>query len=325
MSAERFREELSKPVVAPKFFSELLSKHPEILQASLVSYFPSPHGGPAHDVYREYRPVSDVKYGLVYGNLATFPHEAREIISIGATVDVCNDDKCDHSEQIHGEKELHLWWKWHDGESTPVGSQKSFIFIDVESHAKEALGAAEEVLMKENCDWYILDSGAGFHIVLDKLVDLGDLAKEHGKIILNFGRHLNKDSLKGWGNDLVDNAKNEKKLKAWCEDALRYCGHMDEPILEQGKEVHILDLRYVAHRLQSVMKYQHELNRYGDMLNKNIFSPIQEIGGFYLRTSVKRQNTLPPFVVTQKVGQNISRFNNSAAEKTQNQQSMLTL
>ncbi|MDO8265057.1 MAG: hypothetical protein Q7T34_01650 [Candidatus Parcubacteria bacterium] len=304
---------MGESLTAPKFFSRLLTKHPEILQVSMVSYLPALHGVASPDIYREYLPALTEISALARGEWRKVLPAEKEIVAIGSTVDVCDIACCDHSLKSHEGTLQDLRERWHNGDPIIAGAQKSFVFLDLETHGRETLEAAEGVLMGKNCDWYILDSGAGFHIVLDKLVGLDDLAGEYGRVISDFGKYLEKPSLEGWGNDLINNGKKARKLEAWCEDALKYCGHGDESVWKEGKEVHMVDLRYVAHRLRSVMKYQQALARCGD-----IASAPQEIGGAYLRISTKGQDLLPPPVlVAQRVGQSYRRFNNPLESEMQ--------
>lgn len=295
-------------MTAPEFFGNLFDRHPEILQISMASYTQAPHGVPSADIYREYLPILDEKRTLAEGRWRITHPMAREIVAIGSMVDVCNTEGCTHSFQSHDDILVDIWWRWHDGDFRPCGSQKSFIFLDIEVHNHETLEIIREVLLPgADCDWYVLDSGAGFHIVLDKLVDLDVLAEEYGFIILFFGMYLGDTALEGWGNDLACHGKEVGKVRDWCHDVLEVCGHVDEPLSGTRKEAHVLDLRHTAHSLLRVLESQDALVEYS--AGENFPSrAIHGFGGAYLRISPKRQGELPPVLIAQKTDQGYREF-----------------
>ena len=301
--------ELNDPnyvMTEPMLIGKILDAHPEILQVSMASYAPRPHGVVSADFYRGYFPVMTEKHTLVEGSWrVTHPME-KEIIAIGSTVDVCDEKGCRHSDGEHEDVMLDIWDSWHDGIPRPYGIQKSFIFIDVETHGDQTLGVTKKVLAGVDYDWYLLDSGAGYHVILDKLVGVDQVAIEYGNIITQFGEHLSKPGLVGWGRDLIENGRNEQKVESWCRDVLLSCGHIDEPIYKSGKEVHILDLKHTAHSLLRVQAMTKAIR-----IEKGPFMyPYSEVGGAYLRISPKRSDGLLPILVAQSVGGVQKDFNN---------------
>lgn len=223
-------------------------------------------------------------------------------------VDICPREGCDHSPKSHLGDQLYLWQLWHEGEGAPHGFQKSFIFLDIEMKEPEILGKITEVLKDVDEDWYVLHSRGGFHVILDRLVSLEELPAEYGKIIAFWGDRLDNRRLKYWGEDLEKIGSNPQKVLLWGELVRERIGHIDEPIYQEGKEVHIIDLRYIAVNLKKVQKYH-------DWLIENSYIPgfgfresPDKIDGFYLRISPKKDGLPPPVLVAQKEGGKIQFF-----------------
>lgn len=313
---EGFSETESKErfLTAPEVVYRLLEKHPEIIQISLAAYSPHPHGTNPGDLYNQFIPVSEELSNLAESQWRrTFLHLDPEIVAIGSAVTICSSADCDHSLQSHFAKQLWLWSLWHEGENGPKGLQRSFIFLDIETNRPEIVDKLGEMLEGVSSDWYIINSGEGFHVILDRLVALEDLATEYGRILTFFGERMGSQGLKAWGEDLQRDGNKAERVFLWCDRVLRFCGHVDEPLSEERKEVHLIDLRHVAHSLQMIEGYRHWLAQNSTVTN---FGPgydfPDEIGGAYLRISPKKRGGLPPVLVAQREGL-VTQYFSSAA------------
>ena len=301
---------------APEVISKLLKKHPEIVQVSIASYPPRPHGEKSQENFREFFLVSELnnlkisKNGFELEKISPLAFDSFIGVSaVGSIVDVCPIKNCDHKTWRHFQGDTFLWWFDHDhGYKIPQGYQKSFIFLDIEMKEPEVLGVTARVLRDFKEDWYVLHSGGGFHVILDKLVDLRDLPKEYGRIITLFGDKIGNQRLKNWGENLEGIGSSWQKVLQWGELVRERIGHIDEPVHEQEKEVHVIDLRHVAVSLKKTKEYL-------DWLEEESYKPgygyyrsnPEKIGGFYLRISPKPGRDYP-FLVAQKENGKIHFF-----------------
>lgn len=293
-------------LTAPEVYAEIIQNHPEVLQITIVSYPPYPHGEWPGDYYSELIPVVNLSSTLAQGSWPRRCLSVNEVVAIGAVVDVCNEAGCSHGRKDHYEKENQLWDYWHEGLMLPWGEPLSFVFLDIEWHRSIALVKVLEALEGAKTDWYLLDSGGGYHVVFDELVSLADLPGRYGEIIANFGDRLHNSKLKGWGDDLVRNGDNRKKVTSWCEDVLRDCGHVDEPV---GRETHIVDLRHTAHSLLRMAGYCSWLDQNpSDLGWRRSSVPGVRIGGAYLRISPSKNFLSPPILVAKKTGEELMLF-----------------
>lgn len=299
MSKESLTD-LEGPITAPQVICRLLGAHPEIIQITIAAYPPQDHGERAVTFFRQFFPVLPELVTLAHGDWRRTNLLVPEIVAVGSIVDVCDRAGCDHHPASHFEDQLWLWERWHEGASAPQGLQ-SFIFLDIETYGPETLDPLLTVLTDVSSPWYVLDSGHGFHVIFDQLVGLGDLAGKYGEIISLFGRRLENRQLERWGEDLRINGNNHQGVSSWCGEVIDTCGHLGDP-LSLGKQVHLIDLRHVAHSLKRLDRFQQKLRNTpsGPGL---LFLPEDEIGGAYLRISPKRQGSLPPVLVAQNIGQ----------------------
>jgi len=288
-----------KLLTAPEVISKLLRKHPEIIQIAIGSYPANQKHGDKSLDDREFRRVWDInRHGL--------PRYENEITAIGSVVDVCPEKNCKHIPKDHSQLDALLWTEYEADPdyNSPYGFPKSFIFLDIEMKEPEVLGVTTEVFKNFKEDWYILHSGGGFHVILDKLVNLQDLPKEYGRIIALFGDKVGSQRLENWGRSLERIGKNWQKVLGWGELVREKIGHIDEPIHEEGKEVHIIDLRHVAHSLKGIYQYRNYLKKedYKPGCYYPIWSDPEKIGGFYLRISPKPGRDYPVLVAQKENG-----------------------
>jgi len=293
-----------KLLTAPEVIFKLLKKHPEIIQVSIAEYFLRPHGEKDLGDSRLFASAFDLSKEIFENS-----SYSNEMIALGSIVDICPVKNCKHKTWHHFIGDSIMWQFDHDEcFRPPQGPQRSFIFLDIEMKEPEVLGTISEVLKNFKEDWYVLHSGGGFHVIIDKLVKLEDLPEEYGKIISLFGNEVGSQSLKNWGESLEKVGKNWQKVLEWGELVREKIGHIDEPIHEQGKEVHMIDLRHIAHSLKKTYEYH-------DFLKEVNYKPGYgryhkdpgKIGGFYLRTSAKPDKNYP-FLVAQKENGKIQFF-----------------
>ncbi|MDO8609029.1 MAG: hypothetical protein Q7R95_00620, partial [bacterium] len=103
-------------------------------------------------------------------------------------------------------------------------------------------------------DWYLFDSGGSFHLVIDKLVELKDIPKYYGQLIMDMAKNMSPTKSKLYGHIgkyLIENADNKKNLKQWINSVLEKFGHVDEGSAN-GKLVFPIDMRYIAHVLEGL-------------------------------------------------------------------------
>ncbi len=298
MEAEKF-------TTAPQVMARLFEKHPEIIQIAVASYVRHRHGTKATDFEQRFIPITEETPGMAEGQWRKTYPDSNEIVAIGSTVAICPRTNCDHSIEKHGSDQDLIWYLWHDeGVTGAQGPQKSFIFLDLESRRPEILERSVEILKNLDCDWYISNSGRGFHVILDKLVDFSETPSEYGKIIALFGERTGDESLARWGEHLKEDGSEPWRVQMWCNWVLELCGHIGEKLHGNREETHLIDLRHIAHGLQG-------FQRYFEWLKENPFDPeafwqysyLKEIGGVYLRISPKKKRELPPVLVAQKEAQ----------------------
>jgi len=293
-----------KLLTAPEVIRKILRKHPEIIQATIGTYILKKHGEKSLDDRRLFRVWDINRHGL--------PKYENEITAIGSIVDVCPEKNCKHFPWDHSQLDAILWSynEEHDPDyNSPHGCPKSFIFLDIEMKEPEVLEVITEVFKNSKEDWYILFSGGGFHVILDKLVNLQDLPKEYGRIIALFGDKVDSQKMKNWGEDLKKIGRNWQKVLEWGELVREKIGHIDEVLNEEGKEVHMIDLRHVAHSLKGVYQFCNYLKEedYKPGCYYPCWNDPEKIGGFYLRISPKPGRDYP-FLVAQKENGKIHFF-----------------
>ncbi|KKR91142.1 MAG: hypothetical protein UU42_C0021G0009 [Candidatus Woesebacteria bacterium GW2011_GWA1_41_13b] len=264
-----------------KVLSYIISKHPEIFGVTVANY-PAliPHGAPDSSK-RETREVYSVRDLLRRGDWPTELLHTKEISAIGSLVDVCDNSQCPHRLSDH---DFWILERWQEGAYPEIKHPKSIVFLDVEypdpAWAREIMDCLKVV----DEDVYIFSSGGGYHIVVDKLVDLSGLPYEYGKILYLMGNKQGSQSLMGWGMDLIQNGHDRRKVQTWCDTALEKIGHVDEP--ESGKEIHVIDLRHIAHSLIRLEKTVSEMERLSERRSdQRYLVPAVEFGAGYLRIS----------------------------------------
>lgn len=301
-------KEVKPFLTAPMVWAEILRGHSKVLQTEIAFYPHHFHGERPGDYYCEFVPIDYLDSTLSQGNWPRRSFLVDEVVAVWAVVDVCNEGSCSHNYKDHQNKSLQIWNYWHDGLSFPWGESLSFIFLDIEWYGSAALAKVLEVLRGASVDWHLLDSGGGYHVIFEELVALTDLPRRYGEIISLFGNRLRNFKLEGWGDDLVRNGNNQRKVLSWCEDVLENCGHVDEPI---GRETHIIDLRHVAHGLQRVIDYRSWLDENPTLslrLKNSLTLRLRTGGGPYLRISSTKDYSIPPILVAKQSSGEVARL-----------------
>ena len=290
-----------KLLTAPEVVDNLLKKHPEIVQISVGEYFLRPHGEKGPEDSRLFISASDISKE----NFENHPDFSDKMLALSSIVDICPIKGCSHQDWKHFTGDAILWQFDHDEcFRPPQGYQRSFIFLDIEMKEPEVLGVISKVLKNFKEDWYVLHSGGGFHVIIDRLVKLEKLPEEYGQIIAMLGDVTGSLKLKNWGESLEKIKDDWGQILKWGELVREEIGHVGE----REKEVHIIDLRHVAVSLKKVYEYY-------DYLKKENYKPgygryhndPEKIGGFYLRTSAKPGRN-SPLLIAQKENGKIQFF-----------------
>jgi hypothetical protein len=258
MSAEQKINTVRPDVCLTVFdvWERILNRHPEIIKQPAVMYSQIPHGQTANEQV-EVLPIERIIWDLDSGENG-FYGQAGFQKAIGSRVEIGPPDL----DPTLCSPEAGYWF--NDGEILTIDPrhEKFFIFVDLESKpSNEALGLFKKALKNWGTDWYLLDTGKGFHLIIDRLVSSKDLPKYYGQLIMDVARELGpiKNKLYGHiGKYLIDNHDNNEKLGKWANDILEKFGHIEDSI-NLGKLVFPIDLRYVAHFIEKIISNQSDL------------------------------------------------------------------
>ena len=147
--------------------------------------------------------------------------------------------------------------RWHDGDLLKIDAvrKRSFIFIDFESPpTSQALKLIVKSLQNWRSDWYLLDSGGSFHLIIDKLVRPTELPLHYGQLIMDVAFNLPPNRAKFWGHiglSLIQSAGNSEKISRWKQNTYSGVGHIENSITD-GLPVFPIDLKYICHSLNPV-------------------------------------------------------------------------
>lgn len=286
---------------APEFWKWFISvRHPEILQIQTATYPDRPHGWTVEADIRELTPAM---IGLL--PLAEGCWKPKEVTAIGGLVDVCNQPGCGHSPPEHIGVLTYFWEHWHDGLRPTPENPTALIFLDIEFGSRETINRLIGALEDEPSDLYFFASGNGFHVVTDKLAEIGRLPAETGAMLYSIGNKIGDLKLADWGANLAGSGGDRKKVERWCRDVLKVCGHVGEPI-SAGRKVHLVDLRHLGHNFLRWIKMMEMIEAARkDWRNWWNFSG----GAAFLRISNRPpKNPRPPVLAAQRVGGEITMF-----------------
>ena len=173
MSAELRTEFVQMGKDVFQVWSEILEKRPEVVRQTAKVYAQRPHGtGDVQCV--EVLPIERILWS---DSSQSFYGQPSKIKAIGASVELRPTD-FDPTIDYSG---AGRWFNEGDFLDIDPKHSKSFIFVDLESNpSPELLDLTIKTLEGWNSDWYLLDSGGSFHLIINKLVDSKDLPKYYG-------------------------------------------------------------------------------------------------------------------------------------------------
>ncbi len=267
-------------------WNALLGRHSEIIANTFVYYKKTPHGVSV----RRFSEKQFPHYTFLHPN-DTVHAQQNDLVAISSVVGI-ESDLDDPNTRWQGVFNGFLG-DYDEMNIIP----RSFIFVDIEypnTHATKQL--LLDVLPSLSEDWFLLDSGGSYHLIIDRLVELHDLPKYWGLLVNTFAVQPNisiPGNMVGIGNQLVDYANNPAQLRRLAEDLLRDFGHVDDPI-SSGKKVFLIDIRHLAH---SIIEYVDYLE--GE----------RNVNGFcYLRINRPLKYKSQPLLVAKKDADNITIF-----------------
>jgi len=248
MAVEFVERNIENPITVFDVWKEILTKHPEIVRQTIKLYVNHPHGQTVDQTIevlpRERILWSDSESGF-YGN-------DRLTKAIGARVEVLPEDF---------DPEIDYSWaeRWFDGEHLEISKdrERSLIFVDFESNpTPKTTDMIVNTMSKWNTDWYLLDSGGSYHLVIPILAKLEQLPIYYGGLIRDFSKNLSpprNQFFSAIGGYLIENFRNRNNLRLWNREIIKMVGHIESAHLS-GDYVFPMDLRYIAHVLDALVE-----------------------------------------------------------------------
>lgn len=243
---------LTKNSTAFEVWQNIFAVHPEVTKFTAIEYSIRPHGQSAIPEIRVL-PREEIDWGnrntnQFWGRVG----DTTMSTAIGAKVEVRPKDyepRLDYSQAGR---------YFNDGELLEIkhDREKSFVLLDFESRpGPELISLATTVLSRTKENWYLLDSGNSYHLIIDKLVSPLQLIEFYGQFIIAVSEQL--PPIKGnfyklIGQYLLDNSCDCIKLNLWIKEVLGNFGHLGEPV-SSGKLVFPIDMRWVAHVIKAII------------------------------------------------------------------------
>lgn len=280
----KFDSQEHETITAYGVWQEILDTHPEIVQLYLVVYPPHSHGEAPGEFINQME--------LVYSNLSRYSRflkrEDNQVCAVGAIVEVCDD-------QINRQNRVVLYDV--NGKDIFLGSPKALTFLDIEWHYDDTEQKLLQVLADIAEDGYILDSGGGYHFILTKLGLVSNLPCRYGEVIREVGKSIDSDKLSDWGESLLNTNNQRRKVLNWCRHVFDHCGHVQD---SGEKEVHLVDLRHVAHGLEKLVNSRLWLGNFSGNSNSSRVRG-ESVGGPCLRISPSKNYDRPPVLVAKQI------------------------
>ena len=276
------KETVIAPESAPYVWAEIIERNP-VTEVVLAHYPPAPHGSSGRFETRVY-PALNV---LGYLRKGLWPKVAlgqSELVAISSLVGtVSTGENPEEAQIISG-------LRFYGEEIIEPQNPHSFVTLDFEyPPSPERLENISYFLGHTINDWYLLESGNSYHLILDTLVLPETLPQHWAGLVRLFTDP--KDPLahvfEGFADDLYKNCDNPNKLKRLAREIRQFAGHVDEP--GEGKPTHLIDLRHLSHSLEELVAF--ELNE----------DPFEVNGLGFLRISDSPRHNSPPILVAQKV------------------------
>jgi len=237
---------------ATVIWGRLLKKHPEIISID-IAHYPSQAHGTSDRYWTHTIPAMVAEQTLTKGLVPNANERLEDAFAISSLVGVSvSKDPIDDREGYYA--------LWIEGGSKYPEAYRAFVTLDLETQANDrTLRSILNPLSHIDCNWYLLQSGASYHLILDDLVSPKELINNWAGLInllnptpsweeslghLNFFRRYDiGDALRQAGNDVVS-------LRRLVQELLPEFGHIDQP--DKLKQTRLVDVRWVLHSIGEI-------------------------------------------------------------------------
>lgn len=227
-------------------WGRIYERHPEITK-QMAKVYPARLHGLQADQEVEVLPRERIEFDLDERFFWGIPSLVK---AIGAIVEVRPDDydpRLEYSE----------WGHWIEGDRLTITPRERRVIplVDFESEPTDefrniCIGTLREWM--EN--WYLLDSGGSFHLVIEKLILPTELPMYFGTLITDMAAEIGSvrsPLLSVIGGYLSKYWWDKERIKGWSEEVLEKFGHIEDSV-KLGLLTFPIDMRYLAHVLGSV-------------------------------------------------------------------------
>lgn len=236
--AEIVKRQVEKLSTEIEVWEEIVDRYPRLIaMLAYATYETRPHGALAQDT-KVILPRSRFSSHLLEGK----HHIPGVKLAISTTIGTNWGQDIDYVE---------------DGAIDRIKNPMQFLAVDFECQNSQAnLTRIVDVLDQDYkfVDWYLFDSGNGFHLIVDGPIPVQHVPLHYGRMVSSFalkgGGYLS-HLYKGFGEDLQKYNLMPSKLMPICTDILRTFVHREDKV---GKgHVFIIDLRHVAHSILEML------------------------------------------------------------------------
>ena len=276
--------EIDSLTPAAVVWGRLLEEHPEILSVDIVHYPSQAHGFSNRYWIDTYPSVRAEEY-LGRGLVPSASEPVQDCYAIGSLVGVTEGR--DPHETRWGFKASWMGDTWEMPKAF-----KAFVALDLETRATEkTLETILYPLSYIRSHWYLLQTDASYHLVLDELVDPAklpsvwagfvDLLTPVSRWNESLG-YLNCLRRRDVGDAIRQRSGDVAALRRFAQELLPELGHVDDS--DKTKLTSLIDLRWLMHSLE-------ELCDHLDGKRGN--------AGF-LRLSGSKKHRRPPLLIAEK-------------------------
>ncbi len=228
----------SRLQTAPEVWRRIFESRTGVLAVGAFALYPNrPHGVSV----RNLEDVCDMSRLMTRIEHSNFPtHKTTEHLAVSCTFGL------DHNQQLD----------YYDG-PIKINNPMQMISLDFESensHDNQRQIIKSLYHYQPDVDWFLLDSGQSFHLIVNTLIAAQNLPWHYGRIIelfLGSARENNRHIFKGISQDLMKDWKNPGSLIRLSEDILSSIRHRDESPTKG--ESFFIDLRHMARTLIEVL------------------------------------------------------------------------
>lgn len=227
-------------------WGKIYKKHPEITKQTAKVYSVRPHGLLA-DQEVEVLPRERIELSL---DERFFWGNPPLVKAIGAIVEVRPED---YDPQL----EYSEWGHWTDGDFLKISpdGRRVIPLVDFESEpTDEFLDICIRTLGAWKEDYYLLDSGGSFHLVIAELFLSTALPACFGRLITDMATEIGSvrsPLLGAIGGYLSKYWWDRERIKGWSREVLEKFGHVEDPV-KLGLLTFPIDMRYLAHVLDGM-------------------------------------------------------------------------